>query len=105
MDTNNPVPKKSFRWLALLAGTVGIHLLVLVALSLMAVLKITFVDGQVVFLYAILCLPAAWSVLILWKFRSLAERVVGIIAAISSLLEISSMMAFWLTPWSPMHHQ
>ena len=100
MDTNDPVPKTSLRWLALLGGTVGVHLLVFVVLTLVAVLQVAFDDGQVVFLYAIMCLPAAWSIFILWKFRSRAERVVGIIAAISSLLEISTMM----TPWSPTHH-
>jgi len=98
MDTNNPVPKTSFRWLALLGGTVGVHLFVVVAFILMAVLQVTFDGGQVVFLIAIMCLPAAWSVFILWKFRRFAERVVGIIAAVSSLLELSDMTNWLFLP-------
>ena len=98
MDTNNPVPKTSFRWLALLGGTIGIHLLVVASLYFMAAWQVAFYGGQDVFLIAIMCLPAAWSVFILWKFRRFAERVVGIIAAISSLLELSDMINWLLLP-------
>jgi hypothetical protein len=98
MDTNNPIPKTSFRWLALLGGTVGVHLLVVAALVFVTVLQVAFDGGQDVFLIAIMCLPAAWSVFILWKFRRFAERVVGIIAAISSLLELSELTNWFFLP-------
>jgi hypothetical protein len=98
MDTNNPVPKTSLRWLALLGGTIGVHLLVIVAFMLVIVLQVPFHGGQDVFLIAIMCLPAAWSIFILWKFRRFAERVVGIIAAISSLLELSELTKWFFLP-------
>src|ERR1700690_877342 len=91
MDSTNPVPKRSLRWLALLGGTVVVHLLVIAFLGFCAMQQIGFDGGQVVFPIAIICLPAAWSIFILWKFRSFAERVVGVIAAISSLLELSDL--------------
>ena len=98
MDTNNSVPKTSFRWLALLGGTIGVHLVVIATLFLVAALQVAFYGGQEVFLIAIMCLPAAWSVFILWKFRRFAERVVGIIAAISSLVELSDMINWLFLP-------
>ena len=88
MDTTNPVPKPSLRWLALLGGTIGVHLFVVLVLVFMAFQQVSF--GWVV-TTVIFCLPAAWSVFILWKFRGFAERVVGVIAAISSLLELSDL--------------
>jgi len=95
MDNKTPVPVRSLRWLALLGGTVAVHLLVVALLIFVAMQQIGFVGGQVVLLVAILCLPAAWSVFILWKFKSFAERLVGIITAASSLLELSDMI-HWL---------
>ena len=71
-----------------------VHLLVCVILAILAVKQIEFIDGQKWVLAAIFCLPAMWSVFILWKFRSIAERVVGVIAAISSLLWLLDMINF-----------
>jgi len=76
----------------LLGGTVAVHLLVVVLLIIIAMQQIGFDGGQVAVPVAILCLPAVWSVFILWKFRSFAERLVGIVAAVSSLLELSDMI-------------
>jgi len=88
MDSINPVPKPSLRWLALLAGTFGVHLFVIAMLGFIAFQQVSVGWAG---LAAIFCLPAAWSVFILWKFRGFGERVVGVLAAISSLLELSDL--------------
>ena len=98
MDTNNSVPKTSFRWLALLGGTIGVHLLVIASLVFVAARQVAFHGGQDVFLIAITCLPAAWSVFILWKFKRFAERVIGVIAAISSLVWLSELVNWLCLP-------
>jgi 4-amino-4-deoxy-L-arabinose transferase-like glycosyltransferase len=86
MHATASVPTKNFRWLALLGVTLIIHVLIVAVLIFIATRQVEFIDGQIFLMVALFCLPAVWSVFILLKFRSFAERIVGIIAAVSSLL-------------------
>ena len=97
MDISNSVPRRRFSWLILLAGTVGVYLLASVIFAFMAEQQMAFDGSQVLLPVAVSCLPAAWSVFILWKFRGFAERVVGIISAIPSLfLLYDAVRVIWM---------
>jgi hypothetical protein len=89
-EIKSPFPAKRLRWLALLGGTVVVHSLVYALLLCGG----TFENEWVFWVCAtaILGLPTGWSLFILWRFRSVAERLVGFLSFISSLFELSFLI-------------
>jgi hypothetical protein len=85
MTLNIPISTWRYRWLALLGCTLGIQLVIMVVMGVIGTRLIWFSDWEVLWLIGLFCLPAVWSAISIWRFRSIAERRVGYFAAVVSL--------------------
>jgi hypothetical protein len=85
MTSDIPISARHYRWLALLGCTLGIQAVIVGVVVAIGTRLITFSDRGIFGIIGLFCLPAVWSAISFWRFRSSAERRVGYFAAVVSL--------------------
>ena len=85
MTSSIPVPSRSYKWLGLLEVTLAIQLAIMLVIGFIGTRLIGFSDWEILWLVGLFCLPTVWAAISLWRFRSIAEKRVGYLAAVLSL--------------------